>query len=103
MNRSLRVLSFLAVSLGAALSGTAQPLPRTTPEVQGISSAALLGFVEAAEKKIDALHSMMVMRHGQAVAEGWWVPYAPQEPHRLFSLSKSFTPPPSALRSPKAN
>ena len=51
----------------------------------------LLRFVEAAESKIDALHSFMLVRHGHVVAEGWWSPYAADEPHVLFSLSKSFT------------
>jgi CubicO group peptidase (beta-lactamase class C family) len=66
-------------------------LPRGTPEAQGISSSAILGFLEEAEQKIDALHSFMLVRHGQVVAEGWWDPYAASEPHMLFSLSKSFT------------
>jgi CubicO group peptidase (beta-lactamase class C family) len=66
-------------------------LPRSTPEEQGVSSAGILGFVEAAEQKIDAVHSFMLVRHGHVVAEGWWSPYAAQEPHALFSLSKSFT------------
>jgi len=47
--------------------------------------------VQAAEQRIDALHSFMLVRHGKVVAEGWWAPYAAQEPHVLFSLSKSFT------------
>jgi CubicO group peptidase (beta-lactamase class C family) len=67
------------------------PLPRSTPEAQGIASQAILTFVEAAEKELDALHSIMLLRHGQVVAEGWWTPYAPEHPHMLFSLSKSFT------------
>ncbi len=66
-------------------------LPRSSPEAQGISSAAILAFAEAAEQKIDALHSFMLVRHGQVVAEGWWSPYGPTDPHMLFSLSKSFT------------
>ncbi|HET7537676.1 MAG TPA: serine hydrolase [Candidatus Didemnitutus sp.] len=66
-------------------------LPRSTPEAQGVSANAILGFVNAAEEKIDALHSFMLVRHGQVVAEGWWTPYAASEPHTLFSLSKSFT------------
>jgi CubicO group peptidase (beta-lactamase class C family) len=65
--------------------------PRSAPEAQGISSASILGFIEEAEQKIDALHSLMIVRHGQVVADGWWEPYAAQEPHMLFSLSKSFT------------
>jgi CubicO group peptidase (beta-lactamase class C family) len=66
-------------------------LPRSTPEAQGLSSSAILAFVEAAEREIDALHSLMVLRHGQVVAEGWWEPYRSDEAHVLFSLSKSFT------------
>ena len=66
-------------------------LPRSSPEKQGISSAAVLAFVAAADKNIDALHSFMLVRHGHVVAEGWWAPYRAEAPHSLFSLSKSFT------------
>ncbi|QCR23912.1 serine hydrolase [Pontibacter sp. SGAir0037] len=69
----------------------ANNLPRSTPELQGISSEATLRFVEAVEKEQLGLHSLMVVRHGQVVAEGWWAPYAPELKHTLFSLSKSFT------------
>ena len=65
-------------------------LPRSTPEAQGISSGAILQFVERCERTIDALHSVMLLRHGRVVAEGWWAPYAAQTPHELYSLSKSF-------------
>ena len=37
------------------------------------------------------MHSLMLVRHGSVVAEGWWGPYAAETPHMLFSLSKSFT------------
>jgi len=66
-------------------------LPRSTPEAQGISSAAILAFVDEAEKKIDHLHTFMVVRHGRVVAEGWWQPYDAATRHELYSLSKSFT------------
>jgi CubicO group peptidase (beta-lactamase class C family) len=66
-------------------------LPRSTPEAQGISSAAIQAFVEAADRQIQDLHGVMLLRHGQVVAEGWWDPYRPDDPHMLFSLSKSFT------------
>jgi CubicO group peptidase (beta-lactamase class C family) len=66
-------------------------LPRSTPEAQGIASSAILAFVEAVDSEIQELHSFMLVRHGQVVAEGWWSPYAPKYPHMLFSLSKSFT------------
>ncbi len=66
-------------------------LQRSTPEAEGISSSAILRFVTESEKRLDALHSFMLLRHGRVVAEGWWAPYAPEHPHMLFSLSKSFT------------
>jgi CubicO group peptidase (beta-lactamase class C family) len=66
------------------------PLPRSTPEAQGISSQAVDDFVEAADK-INTLHSFMIVRHGRVIAEGWWKPEAPDKPHILNSLSKSFT------------
>jgi CubicO group peptidase (beta-lactamase class C family) len=37
------------------------------------------------------MHGLMLMRHGQVVAEGWWKPYGPQFVHSLYSMSKSFT------------
>ena len=66
-------------------------LPRSLPETQGVASAKLLDFVNAVEAKKLNLHSMMVLRHGQVVAEGWWAPYASPLKHTLYSLSKSFT------------
>ncbi len=66
-------------------------LPRSTPEAQGISSSAVLAFVEAADQDIDALHSFMLLRHAHVVAEGWWSPYDADSPHELYSLSESFT------------
>jgi CubicO group peptidase (beta-lactamase class C family) len=68
-------------------------LPRSTPEAQGISSAAVLAFVDEADQKIDHLHSFMLVRHGHVVAEGWWAPYDANTRHELSSLSKSFTSP----------
>ena len=77
------------VALSATISAAAE-LPRSSPEQQGVSSSGLLSFVEALDK-IDAMNSVMVLRHGHVVAEGWWAPYEPQAPHSLYSLSKSFT------------
>lgn len=66
-------------------------LPRSTPEAEGIPSSAILDFVRAADAGLDSLHSLMVVRHGRVVAEGWWKPYAAPSPHMMFSVSKSFT------------
>jgi CubicO group peptidase (beta-lactamase class C family) len=66
-------------------------LPRSTPEAEGIASSAILDFIRAAAAQLDSLHSVMIVRHGAVVAEGWWSPYAAQYPHMMFSVSKSFT------------
>ncbi len=66
-------------------------LPRAVPEAQGVSSAKLLDFINAVETRKLNVHSVMVVRHGQVVAEGWWAPYSPTLKHTLYSLSKSFT------------
>jgi CubicO group peptidase (beta-lactamase class C family) len=68
-----------------------RPLPRSAPGQQGVSAAALLAFIEDADTGIRDLHSVMILRHGYVLAEGWWSPYGPRNPHMLFSLSKSFT------------
>ncbi|MBX9626564.1 MAG: beta-lactamase family protein [Gemmataceae bacterium] len=85
--RAFAVLALVVSSLPAA----AADLPRSTPEEQGVSPRAVLAFVEAADRGIDSLHSVMIVRHGRVVAEGWWAPYTPDARHMLFSLSKSFT------------
>ena len=66
-------------------------LTRCTPESVGIPSAALQAFITAVEARVGGLHSLMLLRHGQVAAEAWWAPYAPERPHMLFSLSKTFT------------
>jgi CubicO group peptidase (beta-lactamase class C family) len=81
------LLAFSLTSF-SALAGI-QPLPRSTPEAQGISSQAIQDFVSTADK-INTLHSFILVRHGHVVAEGWWKPEAPDKPHVLHSLSKSF-------------
>ncbi len=74
-----------------AAQDAAGALPRSTPEAQGISSGAVLAWVQAADSQIDAMNSFMLLRHGKVVAEGWWAPYDARTPHVLYSLSKSFT------------
>ncbi len=66
-------------------------LARSTPEAEGLSSGEVLGWVEALEREVEGMHSVMLLRHGAVVAEGWWAPYSAERRHVLYSLSKSFT------------
>jgi CubicO group peptidase (beta-lactamase class C family) len=85
----VKTIGLLLLAAASAAAGS-PVLPRSAPEAQGIPSSAILAFVEAAEKKVEALHSLMLLRHGHVVAEGWWEPYRRDDLHVLFSLSKSF-------------
>lgn len=80
----------LALTCQAAEESSAG-LPRSRPEVQGVSPSAILAFVNEADHKIESLHSFILVRHGHVVAECWWDPYNATTRHELYSLSKSFT------------
>src|SRR5881394_4079706 len=86
----MKYISLVALSLLTSSVCLAADLPRSTPEAQGIPSAAVLSFIDAADK-IEYMNSFMLLRHGNVVAEGWWTPYNASSPHMLYSLSKSFT------------
>ncbi len=73
-----------------AASTVPAPLPRRSPESQGVSSAGVASLVAALDEQIDEIHSVMLVRHGNVVAEGWWAPYTPESIHVLYSVSKSF-------------
>ena len=78
-------------ALDPSTAAAGSPLPRSTPEAQGVDSATVAGLLDAFEAAGLELHSLMLLRHGHVVAEGWWAPYAPDGLHLLYSLSKSFT------------
>ncbi|WP_194924463.1 serine hydrolase domain-containing protein [Catenulispora pinisilvae] len=68
------------------------PLPRSAPSAQATDARGVIAFLDAIEgvPGIEP-HGVMLLRHGQVIAEGWWAPYTPDELHHLYSLSKLFT------------
>lgn len=66
-------------------------LSRSTPELEGVSSAGIIEFLNAADTSGLENHSFMMLRHGKVIAEGWWKPYGPDYKHIMFSASKTFT------------
>jgi hypothetical protein len=66
-------------------------MPRSDPSAQGVDAAGVLGFLDAVERSGMDMHSLMLVRHGHVVVEGWWAPYRADRAHLLYSLSKSFT------------
>ncbi len=93
MNRPKRLASLiipLLLTSGAALAEGIS-LPRSSPEAQGVSTADIRAYIEAADLKVNTLHSFMLVRHGHVIAECWWKPEAADKLHVMHSLSKSFT------------
>lgn len=64
--------------------------PVSTPEEQGVPSGALLRFQQWLEHRHVPLHSALFLRHGHLIMESYAPPYGPDEPHRMFSITKSF-------------
>ncbi len=57
-------------------------LPRSTPVDQQVDPAAILSFLDAVDERPGVeMHSLMVVRHGRVVAEGWWAPGRSRLPH----------------------
>jgi CubicO group peptidase (beta-lactamase class C family) len=71
--------------------GTAD-LPHSTPSAEGVAAAGIDAFLDLIDSSPRLeLHSLIVLRHGRIIAEGWWSPYSADRVHLLYSLSKSFT------------
>ncbi len=93
IHRSQKIVAFVATLIFALIEpilAANYSLPRSSPEKEGVSSDEIRSFVEAADKKINTMHSFMLVRHGRVIAEGWWKPEAAEKPHVMHSLSKSF-------------
>lgn len=72
------------------MSEAGGPLPRSTPVAEGVDAEKIIGFLDAVEATRTDFHSLMVVRHGSVVAEGWWAPYRADDIQLLYSLSKMF-------------
>ncbi len=73
------------------LTAQSVALPRSTPEAEGVSSKGIIDFLDAVGKSKNEMHSLMILRHGKVIVQGWWSPYRSDLKHTLYSLSKSFT------------
>ena len=89
--------SFITVSLLFLLLNievTAQKkeaFKQSDPESEGVSSDGINKFLDAANKSKTEFHSIMILRHGKLITQGWWNPYSAELKHTMYSCSKSFT------------
>jgi CubicO group peptidase (beta-lactamase class C family) len=93
-------LSLVAICVAAACGPAPTKNINTTPDGKLVRAAdaaakfdpaALAAFEAAALAENLEIHSMMVLKGGEVVAEKWWGEGAPDKPHVMHSVSKSFT------------
>jgi CubicO group peptidase (beta-lactamase class C family) len=63
----------------------------STPEQQGIPTAAVLDLLDDLERPGVDPHGLVVARHGVPVVRGTWAPYRDDLPGLVYSVSKTFT------------
>lgn len=88
--RSPLITALVFLFLSFQLLSQTISLPRSEPEIQGVSSKKIIEFLDTIAKTKNEMHSIMIVRHGKVIAEGWWDPYRQDLKHTLYSLSKSF-------------
>ena len=66
-------------------------LSRASPESQGVPTEAIISFMDELEQNNLNMHSFMLVRNGQILAECYWPYFSADKKHRMYSVSKSFT------------
>jgi len=65
-------------------------MKKVTAEEIGIHSRYVLAFIEEVERKQLCMHGFILIRNGCIGAEGYWKPVTQEEPHRIYSATKTF-------------
>lgn len=90
-NSFIGILAFLVLFIFTGRDATAGNLPRTTPEAEGIPSSVITTLFDSLMSLPDTeMHSIMVLRHGNVVAETYPTPFSPEYNHTMYSCSKTF-------------
>lgn len=61
-----------------------------TPESVGISSAALLKYLKILNEHGLSTHSVLIARGDKLLCEAYWKPFTADQPHRMYSQTKSY-------------
>lgn len=65
-------------------------LPRKSPSAVGVDAGCIIDFLKEIQEKGLELHSLMIVKNGSVIAEGWWYPYTSQRYHGCYSVTKAF-------------
>ena len=83
--------SMMGPSLAIGADRFDDGLTRGSPIDANVDPRIVLNFIDSVFAHDLDLHSFMLYRHGDVVAEGWSWPYASHRPHIMHSLTKSVT------------
>ena len=99
--RAMRTLGLLLLLIPACASATSTPGPasstrwptdewkRAAPEELGIDSQALAEAYTVLHEKESGVNALVVVRHGQIAAEGYFAPFQAESRQHVFSCTKS--------------
>lgn len=87
-----QLLSLIIALMPSVLLAQTGVLPRTTASAQNVDPAVIRQWVnEITNLPGTEIHHLLVIRHGNVIAEAHPAPFAATDLHTLFSCSKAFT------------
>ncbi|MDO4972061.1 MAG: serine hydrolase [Bacteroidales bacterium] len=91
--KSMRLFLIGALAwLSIAAFAQSQPLQRSTPAAEGVEAKAVTLFFDSLMSIPQTeMHHVMVLRHGKVIGELHPKPFHANDPHTLYSESKTFT------------
>lgn len=88
---ALTALTSMTATVSAQEQLSGQWLFRNATPQTEISQEKIQECLDFYQKEGVVIHSLMILRHGQVVHEQWFLDNAPEKPHVLHSVSKTFT------------
>ena len=61
-----------------------QQLLRSSPASENVDEVILEDFIRSLDSNFKGIHSVMILRNGKVICEGWWSPYRAEDNHMLF-------------------
>ena len=89
MRKHFALILAATVLLAAACAPKDGSLPRK--KASEAMDKAFAEYLAATKEAKEDIHSIMVLQHGKVLEETWMGEGAPDKPHTLFSVSKTFT------------
>jgi len=87
----MTLVMLLATACRPAVDKPSQSLPRSTPAAEQFDEDGYLRYLEAVAQTETAMHSVMIVRNGKVIAAHWFDGFAPEQPHVMHSVSKTWT------------